>query len=90
MRHSTFDGWDGWDRRFVAAELWQLLACIAAANLRQSPKSANKPLVTSKHTPRMHDHEGASQCLTITLMTLIGTCIGILFVVVRETLGLKT
>jgi hypothetical protein len=38
----------------------------------------------------MRGHEEGSYCATIALMTLVGTSIGVLFVVVREALGIKT
>jgi hypothetical protein len=38
----------------------------------------------------MRDSEDISYCATITLMTIVGTSIGVLFVVVREALGIKT
>lgn len=38
----------------------------------------------------MREHEEVSYCATITMMTLVGTSIGVLFVVVREALGIKT
>ena len=38
----------------------------------------------------MRDPEETSYCATILLMTVVGTSIGVFFVIVRESLGIKT
>ena len=43
------------------------------------------------HRPRQQmAREEVSQCATIALITVVGTSIGVFFVIVREALGIKT